>query len=274
MGWLSDNHAFTKFRASDMWKTFKDNPWRLFTGFDPVSTFISNKILGRDDEAFSDFSGGPTGSQFRRAEAQGIDTDARRQAHQVSQIIGSFYGGAAIGNAFTPAAGAAGAGATDIGGAGSIIGGQFVPAGGYVSDAALASLGGAGGAGAVGAAGGAVTGGLGGSSAFLGGGGLSTSGVNASAINADILAGGGGSIGGGAVGGNGSVLSGQGGQSAPAQPNNDYQRQFQQQQQQNGQKTQAGLLELMIQFQQQAEERARKNAEAEKQRQIQFGMLL
>ncbi len=81
-----------------------------------------------------------------------------------------------------------------IGGSGSIIGGQFVPAGGFVSDAALAGLP------QVGGAAGTVSSGLGGGGGFLGGGGLSTAGTSAAALNADILAGGSGSIGGGAVG--------------------------------------------------------------------------
>jgi len=92
-----------------------------------------------------------------------------------------------------PGTNAAAAGG-NIGGSGSIIGGQFVPTGGFVSDAALAGLPGAGGAA------GTVSSGLGGSAGFLGGGGLTTSGTGAAAINADILAGGSGSIGGGAVG--------------------------------------------------------------------------
>ena len=285
MGVLSDLFDFEKFNFTDMWKKVKDNPARLlYGGVDPFSTAIWNGILGRDDEPIVNQLGGPAGGGalgfdknsgvYGRAQGAGIDTSAAAGLHSGAEVVASAFGGAGLGNALGggSAATAGGTGATDIGGAGSIIGGQFVPAGGFVSDAALASLGGAGGAGAVGAAGGAVTGGLGGSSAFLGGAPLSTSGVNASAINADILAGGGGSIGGGAVGGNGSSLSVQAGDGSGfdfSQIQNNLP-----QQQQGGQGNRTDLLELIIRMQQEAEDRRRLYEENERKRQAQFGMLL
>jgi hypothetical protein len=278
MGVVSDLFDFEKFNFKDMWKKIKDNPARLlYGGIDPFSTALWNGILGRKDEPLVNQLGGPagggklgfdkSGGVFGRAQGAGIDTSAAAGLHSGAEVVASAFGGAGIGNALGggSAATAGGAAGTDIGGAGSIIGGQFVPAGGFVSDAALASLGGAGGAGA---AGGTVASGLGGSSAFLGGGGLSTSGVSANALNADILAGGSGSIGG--VGGNGSSLSVQAGDGSGF----DFSQIQNNLPQQQGGGNQTDLLELIIEMQRQAEEQRRASEENERRRQAQFGMLL
>ncbi len=122
MSWASDNWDFIKHRAGGWLDMAKDQPWRFVTGsFDPINTAVFNKVLGRDDEAISDWTGGPTQKEWQSASDAGINIGPRQDAHAISQIIGAFYGGQALGGL---AGGAAGGGAGAASGPGAAASGQ------------------------------------------------------------------------------------------------------------------------------------------------------
>lgn len=113
---------FEKFRIGRIFKAIKKQPLRLFTGaFDPLGTKIANKVLGKDWKPLGNQLGAPSKEQYAEAEAKGIDTkDARmfnKYAQYIAGALGSYYGGAALGNALGGAGAAttAGTGASTAG---------------------------------------------------------------------------------------------------------------------------------------------------------------
>lgn len=156
MSWFGDLGSFELFHGKDLLKNIWSHPTRLLTGIEPVSTKLSNTILGRDDKPLVDQMGGATGDDYRKAEAAGINTSAgkgmQNLAHVVAAIEAGGYGANALGG--TAGAGAAagdtGAGLS-LGGAeagtstGFGLGGDALSAGGVgggASDFSLGSLGG------------------------------------------------------------------------------------------------------------------------------------
>ncbi len=96
MGFLSDTLDFEKSRwtgGGGGLEEIKDNPWRMLGHTGPVGTYLSNKILGRDDEPLHDMWGNATDEQFARAEEQGIDTEASRQGYTLADAIAKMYAG-------------------------------------------------------------------------------------------------------------------------------------------------------------------------------------
>lgn len=124
MSWFGNVLGFEKFHTQDLLKNVWEHPQRLLTGVDPISTRISNAILGRQDKPLVDQMGGATGDDYRKAEAAGIDTSAgkglQNVAHVVAALAAAGYGASALGGA--GAGGAAGAGAEAGAGAGTGIG--------------------------------------------------------------------------------------------------------------------------------------------------------
>lgn len=107
MSFFSDAIDFELFHGKDILKRLEDDPKRLILGVDPASTFLWNKILGRDDEPIVNQLGGAMGSGslglgdgggvFDRAEAQGIDTGAGQSMQNIAEVIASFYGAQGLG---------------------------------------------------------------------------------------------------------------------------------------------------------------------------------
>ena len=164
MGFLSDLNSARKKWHGQVWEGLEDDPERLFMGFDPVSTELWNKILGRDDEPLGGYLGGPSSDQKRDPEAN--YTAGERKAAGIGQgvagILGAIYGGGAL-------LGGGGAGGASGGGGGMI---SEIPASSY----APLKSGGIGGGGSGGAMNGFGGGGMplksaGSQGGFFGGGG-------------------------------------------------------------------------------------------------------
>ena len=114
-------YDFEKYNFKSMWKQLKKNPGRALIGsFDPASTKMWNKVLGKDYEPIINQMGGATSKRFQDYLDQGGDPRAASNAataHQAAAAIASWYAGGALAAAAPGAAAGAGAGA---GGAGAI----------------------------------------------------------------------------------------------------------------------------------------------------------
>jgi hypothetical protein len=95
MSFISNVHAFNKDLLFDQIPEFvKENELRTALGLvDPLSTLMTNTLLGRDDEAISSFTGAPSRAQFRSAKAKGIDTSDRKKVDALAHAIGAILGG-------------------------------------------------------------------------------------------------------------------------------------------------------------------------------------
>lgn len=102
MSWLGDVTDFINFRNfkgdSSIWKQIEDDPWRLLTGMGPITTGITNKLFGRDDEPIFDWDLGPTDTQFNEAEAAGMNLEHAKQAQTLAQLAMAGFGGASLFN--------------------------------------------------------------------------------------------------------------------------------------------------------------------------------
>ena len=98
MSFISNVHAFNKDLLFDQIPEFvKENKLRTALGLvDPLSTLMTNTLLGRDDEAISSFTGAPSRAQFRSAKAKGIDTSDRKKVDALAHAIGAIFGGKAL----------------------------------------------------------------------------------------------------------------------------------------------------------------------------------
>lgn len=97
----------------DKWKRFKNNPVEFLAAGNPLQAKAVNKLFGTDYTPHMTMYGLPTNDTYQRAENEGIDTSNFRGAAQAAQLIGSFYAGQPLSQAFGGGAlGAAGAGAT------------------------------------------------------------------------------------------------------------------------------------------------------------------
>jgi len=119
MSSLSELMAFDKFRLKDVWNQLRDDPWRILTGVDPVSTWLNNKILGRDDEPLGNLWGGPSRQQFRRAEESGIDVKPRKFADAVAAAVILSQGGGGGAEGASAGGGASGSGISGFSGLGA-----------------------------------------------------------------------------------------------------------------------------------------------------------
>lgn len=130
MSWFGDVLSFEGFHGKDLLKNIWEHPQRLLTGVDPISTKISNTVLGRNDKPLVDQMGGATGDDYRKAEAAGINTSAgkgmQNLAHVVAAIEAGGYGMDSLGGLGGGAAGAGeGVGASGAaGGSGGLFGGM------------------------------------------------------------------------------------------------------------------------------------------------------
>jgi len=113
MSKLSDALSFEMFNLKDMWKNIKKDPKRLVLGVDPASTWVWNKVLGRDDKPIVDQLGGPYGGKaisvgpdqggvYQRAQDAGINTGPGRTMHDIAHVIAAFYGANGLYGAMPP----------------------------------------------------------------------------------------------------------------------------------------------------------------------------
>lgn len=127
MSVLSDFWSQHKKWRKDLWKGIEDDPWRLLTGVDPVSTEISNLILNRDDKALGSIVGGPTGHQMDRLGYSDDQRDAAKYGQILAGVLGISFGAPAVFGAFGGGSAAGGAAAAGGGGGwGAGIGGTGV----------------------------------------------------------------------------------------------------------------------------------------------------
>lgn len=143
MSFLKKLLGFENSFSSDFTKDIFKHPTRLLTGIDPLSTKISNGLLGRDDEALVNMFGSPGQQYYDSAEAKGIDTGAGQGFHKVADGVAGIFGAAGLAGIGAGAAGAAGAGGTAGGAAGAVGGGAAGAAGAAGGAAGAAGAGGA-----------------------------------------------------------------------------------------------------------------------------------
>ncbi|WBS00219.1 hypothetical protein OU994_18025 [Pseudoduganella sp. SL102] len=122
MGWLSKltgfENLFSKNFAKDIW----NDPTRLLTGVDPLSTKAWNAVTGSDNEALVNYFGSPGQKYYDQAAAAGIDTGPASQFHGIADTVAGAYATAGLAGAM--GGGAAGAaGGTAGGTAGGAVGG-------------------------------------------------------------------------------------------------------------------------------------------------------
>lgn len=136
---FEDFHKQNKKWTKDLWRGIKDDPWRLLVGVDPLSTEISNLILGRDDEPLGDWLGGPTSEQMDRLGFDSGERFAARTGKTVAGVIGlgalsgAFPAGGAGGGGAGGGGGGWGAGAGGTGGGAIGSGGGFGAGGGFTA---------------------------------------------------------------------------------------------------------------------------------------------
>jgi hypothetical protein len=149
---IEDVAKFEIGHARDIFRDIRQDPTRLLTGVDPLSTSLWNGILGTDNEPLVNMFGGATEKRFADAEARGLDTSWARGLHDVASTIAGFYGGRGLMDVFngselgsmfgnwggesagtlSPAQGGFGMGPQSTGGASSGIGSMFGMSGNQV----------------------------------------------------------------------------------------------------------------------------------------------
>lgn len=138
---LGDMFDFEKFNLKEMWNKVREDPERLFLGAaDPIGGKLWGEILHKDYDPIVNQWGGPTGSTFDKAAANGVDTGWSESSHDAARVIaGLFAGNYAAGAAGfgggaggAEAGGGAGSGAGGLsygGGESSFMGGSAEPSG-------------------------------------------------------------------------------------------------------------------------------------------------
>ncbi len=129
MSFLSDTLGFEGFHLKRIAKQLMDDPSRLVTGVDPLSTGVWNTILGTHKHAIVDQMGGATGEDYKAAEAAGINTTAGHDMQDLAHVIAAAY---AVG-------GLAGAGGADGASIDPALAGDNIDAGGGWSPASNGS---------------------------------------------------------------------------------------------------------------------------------------
>ncbi len=101
---LSDALSFEKFAFKDIWGKIKEEPMALLVGgLDPIGAEFWKKlgVLDEDYEPAVNALGGPfgsgdlglgdTGGVWKRAQAEGIDTDSALGMHNLAEMISGSY---------------------------------------------------------------------------------------------------------------------------------------------------------------------------------------
>lgn len=155
------------------------DPSRLFTGIDPLSTGISNAVLGQNKAPITDAFGTPSNTTWEQAQAKNPNVDFT-DAHSFAQLSDAALGigaGAGIGGAV---AGAANGAANTIAGGGGALLGDAAPLSSSLAAAAAPAASVAGALPAI------VVNGAGGSLAGLSAGAGIAGGVGAGIVNGQI----------------------------------------------------------------------------------------
>src|SRR3972149_2401609 len=92
MGFLKKLMGFQNSFSKNFGKDLLKHPTRLLTGIDPLSTKISNTVLGRDDKPMVNMTGSPDEQYYAKAEAEGVDTGAARKFHKVADNVAMAIG--------------------------------------------------------------------------------------------------------------------------------------------------------------------------------------
>lgn len=98
-------------------------PRHLLFGIDPLSTKLSNKVLGRNDDPLVNQLGGATNNRYEQyGDETGRDPGYAPQLQKVANTIAGYYGGKAIGGLAGQGAGALGASSGVAGAVGTVAG--------------------------------------------------------------------------------------------------------------------------------------------------------
>lgn len=92
MGFLKKLTGFQNSFSKNFGKDILKHPTRLLTGIDPLSTKISNTVLGRHDKPLVNMTGSPDEQYYGRAEAEGVDTADARKFHKVADTVAMTIG--------------------------------------------------------------------------------------------------------------------------------------------------------------------------------------
>lgn len=99
---------------------FSKNPGQLFySGADPASTSLWNKITNQNNTPFVNQYGGETNKDYQNSANRGINTEDGRYMGAIANMVAGSYAGGALGNLAGNAYGSATAGAGAEGSAGS-----------------------------------------------------------------------------------------------------------------------------------------------------------
>lgn len=109
MGWLSDVLGLDLNVGGQLLSSIGSDPTRLLTGVDPASTDLWNKVLGTHNKPLTDWFGGATSDQIKKAASEGINVGPGETMYNIADAIaGVEVGGQALG-AFGGTGGSAGA---------------------------------------------------------------------------------------------------------------------------------------------------------------------
>lgn len=105
-GFFSDLLKGNLFHGKQILKAIQKNPEQLLLGAgDPLGAQLWSGITGKEYTPFVNQLGGPTEAQLDEMEAKGYNMDVIRPAYQtadtVAGLLGGYYGGQALGGAFS-----------------------------------------------------------------------------------------------------------------------------------------------------------------------------
>lgn len=116
---IKDVVKFEVGHARDIFRDIRNDPTRLLTGVDPLSTSLWNGILGTDNQPLVNQLGGATEQRYADAEARGIDTGMARGLQDIAGTVAGYFGGQGLWNAFGGSAGGLFGGGSSGAGAGA-----------------------------------------------------------------------------------------------------------------------------------------------------------
>lgn len=110
MGFFSDLFKFENNFSVGLFKDIKDDPLRLITGIDPLSTGAWNAVTGSDKKPLVNVFGSPGEKYYDDAKAKGINTGAATNFHAVADTVAGIFGAQGIAGIGGGAGGGSGTG--------------------------------------------------------------------------------------------------------------------------------------------------------------------